>query len=108
MDSLVKLHTKFRDPFTTLGMATRIPSSFKATTYTGGTAGKLTGKYTGAGWEAYHYNAMGLEVQRTATGYNAGTRTTFYNYDLTPASVHYYYGGAYNDRDTYFTYDKAG
>ncbi|MDE5880909.1 MAG: hypothetical protein K2H60_04205 [Muribaculaceae bacterium] len=99
---------KFRDPFTTLGMAARIPSSFKATTYTGGTAGKLTGKYTGAGWEAYHYNAMGLEVQRTATGYNAGTRTTFYNYDLTPASVHYYYGGAYNDRDTYFTYDKAG
>ena len=35
MDSLVKLHTKFRDPFITLRMATRIPPSFKASTYTG-------------------------------------------------------------------------
>ncbi|MDE6337530.1 MAG: hypothetical protein K2J63_11245 [Muribaculaceae bacterium] len=35
MDSLVKLHTKFRDPFITLGMATRIPPLFKLSIYTG-------------------------------------------------------------------------
>ncbi|MBD5265260.1 MAG: hypothetical protein HDS48_07040 [Bacteroides sp.] len=99
---------KFRDPFSISGMSTRIPTYFKATSYTGGTSGKLTGRFTGAGWEVYHYNTMGLEMQRTATGYNTGTRTTFYNYDLTPASVHYSYAGAYNDRDTYLTYDKAG
>jgi len=108
---------KFKNPFTALGLSSRVSAGQRGKPLSGGSKGKLTGLYTGAGWESYHYNPWGQEVQRYATGYNRGRRTTFYNHDGSVASVHCQYlegslaqtsFSSLRDRDTYFTYDKAG
>lgn len=75
------------------------------------TTGKLTGIYTGAGYEAYYYDVRGLELQRAATGFNSGRRTTLYTYDHKPSKQFYIYNGISNsltDRVVQYEYDSAG
>lgn len=47
----------------------------------GSPTGKMTGMYTGQGYESYHYNVDGQISQRYATGFNRGRTDTSYSYD---------------------------
>ncbi len=108
--------TRTYKDLSTLGITSRVASSLRGNAVNSSAKGKLTGMYTGEGWEVYFYDKDGRELQRSSTGYNIGRRTTFYNHDGSVASVHETHRGIsgstekniYRDRDTYNTYDKAG
>ena len=90
----------------------KMPYGFEATAavpaYVSAT-GLLTGMYTGSGYETYYYDGEGREIQRCATGYNSGRRSTAYNYDGTIASCTYTYAEAYlPDMEEEYAYDNCG
>ncbi len=109
---------KFKNPILDLGLTSRVVGEgyYTFIPQTGGSAGKLTGLYTGKGRESYYYNRDGQEMQRYATGFNQGRRSTFYRYDGSVSSIHYCYDEGSTlqnsprsprDRDIHYTYDKA-
>lgn len=72
--------------------------------------GLLTGMYTGSGYEAYYYDAEGREIQRCATGFNCGRRSSVYNYDGSLARQEFTYppGSGLGDIEKVYTYDRCG
>lgn len=74
----------------------------------GSATGKLTGIYTGSGYEVYYYDAQGHEIQRYATGFNQGRRTTFYTYTGKIGDVFYKYNSEQlPGRHIHYSYDNA-
>lgn len=110
----------FRNPVASLPLSSRIEQTESVCTAAADATGKLTGVYTGQGWEVYYYDSEGREIQRYATGYNRGYRVTVYNYDGSVASVHHCYNSSdpnrppvssisgIRDRDIYHSYDRVG
>ncbi len=90
----------------------KMPYGFEATAAASAHAsatGLLTGMYTGSGYETYYYDGEGREVQRYATGYNSGRRSTAYNYDGSIASRTYSYKESYlPDMEEEYAYDSCG
>ncbi|MCM1033491.1 MAG: hypothetical protein NC405_07015 [Odoribacter sp.] len=76
----------------------------------GSSNGKLTGVYTGSGYEVYYYDNFGRELQRYATGFNRGRRTTFYTYNGSTKTIYHTYDGSVwlPGRRIDYTYDNAG
>ena len=71
--------------------------------------GLLTGMYTGSGYETYYYDGEGREIQRCATGYNSGRRSTAYNYDGTVSKRTYTYTESYlPNMEEEYAYDNCG
>ena len=88
---------------------TDLPQSYAASTMAFNAVGLLTGMYTGSGYEAYYYDAEGREIQRYATGYNCGRRTTAYNYDGTISKRTYSYKeSSLPDMEEEYVYDSCG
>ena len=72
--------------------------------------GLLTGMYTGAGHEVYYYDGVGREIQRYATGFNRGRRSSVYNYDGSLARQTFSYppGSGLGDMEKVYTHDRCG
>ena len=72
--------------------------------------GLLTGMYTGAGHEVYYYDGVGREIQRYATGFNRGRRSSVYNYDgsLARQTLSYPPGSGLGDMEKVYTHDRCG
>ncbi len=91
-----------------LGTSFAFEASASAPFYASAT-GLLTGMYTGSGYETYYYDGEGREIQRCATGYNSGRRSTAYNYDGSIASRTYSYKESYlPDMEEVYAYDSCG
>ena len=98
----------YRNPASISGFTKRLPSGAATQASASDATGKLTGFHTYRGWETYYYDSMGQLCQTCSSGFNRGRKVMTFNYDLSPASTHGIFGGAFPDTDTYTAYDRTG